>query len=244
MQVTRGYDAQTGGTNRNSTTKAGQDSNENNEQNVSNNGAADSVDIDTAMLAWRLADENHDGVVDRREMANAAYQLLSKENATAEEKALGNMFATIVLGGADGKGLDPYDSNISESDMRSLARADGNGDSISAKDFKVTMGDRAAGGNPFTLDELYQIAHQQNAGAPGAPAPGTPAPAPAPGTPAPAPTPGYGSPAPAPAPAPGNQPQQPANDQNAFISQMIQMMIQLLTQLLQMMGGGGQRTSA
>jgi hypothetical protein len=217
----------------------------------------------------QLADDNHDGKVDQREMANAAYQLLSNPDATADEKAMGNMFATMVQGGTDGKGLFPDingDGGVTADEMRKLAQGDGQYSSISKNDFKDAFGIRFnPDGNPISLDKLKQIADGQNdtgntpAPAPApAPTPGygsapAPAPAPAPGygdipvtppsqTPAPAPTPGYGSaPAPAPAPAPGGTPSQ--NDMMGYFMQFLQGMMQLLQQMFQMFGGGGQRTS-
>lgn len=125
-------------------------------------GSTDSVELAASLAALRLADDNGDGVVDRQEMANAAYQLLNDETSTAEEKAIGNMFATMVLGGADEKGLFADfndDGGVTANELTLLAKGDDTADSIGAQDFKQAFGTRyKAGGVEFVLEDLKAAA--------------------------------------------------------------------------------------
>lgn len=124
--------------------------------------SSDLVDLKGAQRSLIMADDNRDGVVDQRELANASYQLLSNEDATPEEQGLGQLFGTMVMGGKSGKGLFPdIDQNggITETDLNMLARGDDDAETISAKDFKAAFGDEVnSGGNTISLDELEQIA--------------------------------------------------------------------------------------
>lgn len=120
------------------------------------------VDLSSANRVLLLADHNLDGLVDQQELAMASYQLLSNESATAEDKVLGQMLATMVQGGADGTGLFPDlngDGGLSSNELSLLAKGDDDASTISSADFQFAYGNKAqAGGNTISLDGLRQIA--------------------------------------------------------------------------------------
>lgn len=124
--------------------------------------STDSVQLAASLGTLRLADDNCDGVVDRHEMANAAYQLLNDETSTAEEKAVGQMFATMVLGGADEKGLFADfndDGGVTENELTLLAKGDDVATDITNADFKQAFGTRyKEGGVEFDLADLKALA--------------------------------------------------------------------------------------
>jgi len=132
-----------------------------NDGNVFKN-ATDSVQLESALSALTLADDNGDGVVDRQEMANASYQLLSNPDASDSDKATGQMFATMLLGGTDGKGLFADfndDGGVTADELTKLAKGDDDAASISKDDFKQAFGNRyKKGGNEFSLQDLKDIA--------------------------------------------------------------------------------------
>lgn len=120
------------------------------------------VDLSSANRILIQADHNMDGIVDQQELAITSYQLLSNENATPEDKVLGQMFATMVQGGADGTGLFPDlngDGGLSSNELALLAKGDDDASTISSADFQFAYGDKAqSGGNTISLDALRQIA--------------------------------------------------------------------------------------
>lgn len=134
--------------------------------NAGSTGEADTsgnlVDLSSANRALLLADHNLDGIVDQQELAMASYQLLSNENATAEDGVLGQMLATMVQGGADGTGLFPDlngDGGLSANELALLAKGDDDASTISSEDFQFAYGNKAqSGGNTISLDGLRQIA--------------------------------------------------------------------------------------
>lgn len=89
-------------------------------------------------------------------------QLLSNENATEEDQLLGQMFATMVQGGADGTGLfldTDGDGGLSSNELALLAKGDDDASTISTEDFKAVFGNQyKAGGNNVSLDGLKEIA--------------------------------------------------------------------------------------
>ncbi len=158
----------TGGQNQNylmmnkaSTTDNGNGDN-GNDGNVFKN-ATDSIQLESALNALTLADDNGDGKVDRQEMANASYQLLSDPEASDSDKATGQMFATMLLGGKDGKGLFADfndDGGVTANELTLLAKGDDDATSISTDDFKQAFGTRyKKGGNEFNLQDLKDIAN-------------------------------------------------------------------------------------
>lgn len=134
-------------------------------------GGADSVSLSAANQALIMADDNRDGIVDRQELANASYQLLSNEDATDSDTAVGRLFGTMVLGGQDGEGLYPdinQDGGITSNELALLARGDDDTEAISIEDFTLAYGDEAnPEGSSFTLEDLEAAAMGQATGSTG-----------------------------------------------------------------------------
>lgn len=131
----------------------------------------DSVSLSTASQGLILADDNRDGVVDQAELANASYQLLNNPEATANETALGQLYATMALGGQNGQGLLPDingDGGITANELKLLAHGDGQDGSISPDDFSYAFGKQfTPDGQSFQLSDLAALASgKQPAGSP------------------------------------------------------------------------------
>lgn len=122
----------------------------------------DTVDLGLAQKTLILADDNHDGVTDRQELANAAYQILGNPDATSQDLALGSLFASFVLGGKDGQGLNPdinQDGGVTGNELALIAKGDNQSTGISKNDIAQAFGSRVkTGGNSFTLSDLQTIA--------------------------------------------------------------------------------------
>lgn len=120
------------------------------------------VSLSGANHALLMADDNLDGVIDQQELAMAAYQLLGSASATEEDQSVGRLFATLVQGGADGKGLFPdldRDGALSSNELALLAKGDDDASTISTNDFQFAFGKQyTQGGNNIALDGLKGIA--------------------------------------------------------------------------------------
>lgn len=141
----------------------------------------DSVNLSAAQQGLIMADDNRDGVVDKQELANAAYQLLNNPNASETDRQVGRLFASMVLGGKDGQALLPDmngDGGISANELALLASADQQDMAISTQDFSFAFGGAYnINGSAFTLSDLEAIAKGQqpaNPPAAGSPAENTP----------------------------------------------------------------------
>ncbi len=136
----------------------------------------DSVNLSAAQQGLIMADDNRDGVVDKQELANAAYQLLNNPNASETDRQVGRLFASMVLGGKDGQALLPDmngDGGISANELALLASADQQDMAISTQDFSFAFGGAYnINGSAFTLSDLEAIAKGQQPANP--PAAGSP----------------------------------------------------------------------
>jgi hypothetical protein len=130
----------------------------------------DFVNLGAAQQGLIMADDNRDGLVDKQELANAAYQLLNNPNATEADIQLGRLYAAMVLGGKDAQGLFPDmngDGAISANELALLASGDQQDDVISAQDLRFAFGDDFnAGASHFTLSDLEAIASGQSSTVP------------------------------------------------------------------------------
>ncbi|WP_303674910.1 hypothetical protein [Vampirovibrio chlorellavorus] len=125
----------------------------------------DSVSLSAAQQGLIMADDNRDGVVDKQELANAAYQLLNNPNASETDLQVGRLFASMVLGGKEGQALLPDmngDGGISANELALLASGDQQDMSISTQDFSFAFsGAYNINGSDFTLSDLEAIANGQ-----------------------------------------------------------------------------------